>query len=282
MKINHYIFLGVWCALAAGGLQATAQDTAKRQKTSLPVLNVPHTAAPPVIDGNLDDPAWSHSATIPQLGPCLGGVGKDQIALFPTTVRLVWDADYLYVAFECIGDHIDVDSAAKHDSNLYLHDACEVFLDPVGDGRQYMEFQISPLGQTLDVLHLLAVPPEYTSTGRLTPLLADHKLRTLREWEADGLQVASGRIRRNGKVIGWTVELAIPAAAIMNCRGLKSFAPGEIRANFSRYEWQTLPGTDKRDLLPMYWSPVEFGCPHLSAGLMGRLVLLEGVAPSAP
>jgi len=74
-------------------------------------------------------------------------------------------------------------------------------------------------------------------------------------------------------VTGWTVELAIPAAAIMKRRGLNIFVPGEIRANFARYDYQAAPGTGERDLFPMYWSPVQFGCPHISAGLMGRLAL---------
>jgi hypothetical protein len=264
----------VLCALANCGCQAIPHDAAgEGQEPPPPVLAVPCVAAPPVIDGTLDDAAWAHAAIIPRLGPAHGGAGKDRIARLPTTVRVAWDANCLYVAFACMDDHIDADPAAKHDSDLYRHDACELFLDPVGDGRQYLEFQISPLGQTLDLVYLLTAPPEYTAAGRLTDSFFAREVWFFREWEAAGLQVASGRLRHDGAVTGWTVELAIPAAAIMKRRGLNSFVPGELRANFARYDWQPDPGTGKRELLPMYWAPVAFGCPHISAGLMGRLVL---------
>lgn len=268
-----------WCVLAFCGcrtLPRNAEEWPAPPAPPLPALTVPRLVVvpPPVIDGVLDDAAWAHAAVIRGLGPSLGGVrDQERIDRIPTTVRVLWDTNALYLAFECLDDHIDVDPDAKHDSDLYLHDVCEVFLDPVGDGRQYMEIQVSPNGQTLDMVYLLTAPPEYTAAGRLTPSCAARELWRFREWEAVGLRAASGRIRRNGTVAGWTVELAIPAAPIMRRRGLSTFEPGEIRANFARYDWQPDPATGRRDLLPMYWSPVARGCPHLSAGRMGRLVL---------
>jgi hypothetical protein len=267
------------CALAVCGCRTVARSTAESHASPLPELAVPR-VTPPVIDGALDDATWTHAATIRGLGPCRGGTRlQGRIDQIPTTVRVAWDTNALYVAFECLDDHIDTDPVAKHDADLYLHDVCEVFLDPVGDGRQYTEIQVTPDGQTLDMIHLLTAAPEYTKTGRLTPAFSSRELWRFREWEAEGLRVACGRLQRDGATIGWTVEMAIPAAPVMRRRGLSTFVPGEIRANFARYDWQPVPATGKRDLLPMYWTPVESGCPHISAGMMGRLLLASEAAP---
>jgi len=238
----------------------------------LPVLHVPRAATSPVIDGELDDAAWHQAARIENPGSALG-VPHARVDHIPTTIMVTWDTNWLYVAFACTDDQIDFDPAAAHDSDLYLHDACEVFLDPVGDGRQYVEIQVSPAGQTLDMVHLMTAPPEYTAKGRLTPAFASRERWSFREWEATGLRVSSGRIKQKGVVVGWTVELAIPAAPILKRRGLTAFPPGELRANFARYDWQVSAPDAKRTLLPVYWSPVEYGCPHISAARMGRLIL---------
>ena len=273
MKTTIYL-CGLGCALVACGCRTVTHDASGRQTRSLPVLSVPRAAASPVIDGALDDAVWACAATIRGLGPSRGGdADRGRIALLPTTIRVAWDTNALYIAFECLDKRIDVNPAARYDGDLYLNDVCEVFLDPVGDGRQYMEIQVDPDGQTLDMVHLLTAPPEYTPTGRLTPAFSQRERWSFREWEATGLRTGSGRLRLDGAAVGWTVELAIPAAPIMKRRGVSTFMPGEIRANFTRHDWTVDPGTGMRALLPMYWSPVEHGCPHISAGLMGRLAL---------
>jgi len=259
--------------MLAAGSTAIAGDRAE-SPADVPVLTVPYASAPPVVDGVLDDSLWSGAVAVRELHAARDRpADQERMDRRPTTIRVAWDAGFLYVAFECLDDHIDVDPALKHDDALYLHDVCEVFLDPVGDGLQYLEIQVSPLGQTIDLVHLMTTAPVYTATGRLPQALVDRDFWSFREWEADGLRAAAGRIRQGDKVIGWTVELAIPAAAALRRPGLTSYVAGEIRANFARYDYQQAPGMDERQLVPMYWSSVEWGCPHISAGLMGRLEL---------
>lgn len=239
----------------------------------VPLLRVPHAVVAPLIDGRLDDPAWQQAGVIKGLAPCRGGTYQDRIDRIPTTVRVTWDTNCLYVAFECYDEAIDVDAESRHDSDIYRHDACEVFLDGMGDGRQYVEIQASPLGQTLDLMHVLTTEPRYTSSGRLTPAVSTRDWWSFREWDMAGLRVATATITRGETVIGWSTEMAIPAAPVVRRQGRTTYGPGELRANFMRYDWQPKPGTGKRELIHMNWAPVEHGCPHISAGSMGRLVL---------
>ncbi|HCE42587.1 MAG TPA: hypothetical protein DET40_03465 [Lentisphaeria bacterium] len=239
----------------------------------VPSLDVPLLATPPVIDGKLDDPAWKDAAVIKGLRSSRGKNYQDKIDKIPTTIRVLWDENYLYVGFECIDADIYSSGKMKHDEDLYKEDVCEVFIDGKGDGRQYVEIQATPDGESLDLMYVFTGDPEYTSELRMTPEFCDKERWGFREWNMEGLRTAGSRIERDGKIVGWSVEMAIPAAAVVKRQGLKNFVPMEIRANFMRYDWPADEKTGKRDLLHMNWSPVLKGCPHISPSSMGRLVL---------
>lgn len=266
---------GAWLALLTLGLCGccATRPAATAELDGLPVLIVPHADIPPVVDGVLDDPVWQHAAIIKGLKPSLGGRYQDRIDKIPTTVRVAWDTNNLYVAFECVDSDVYTTGKLKHDDDLYQEDVCEVFIDGKGDGRQYVEIQVSPLGATLDMMYLLTATPEYTAGKRFTPQFAQTDRWCFREWEMQGLQAASKLVMRDGRVVGWTTEIAIPAESIMKRRGKKAYEPCELRANFMRYDWPLNPKTGKRALLHMNWSPVLGGCPHISPAAMGRLEL---------
>lgn len=248
-------------------LVAAAWGMAAEAAPALPELRVPRAAAPPAIDGRLDDPCWAAAGVIGALQPALGQRRGPLLDRLATRIAVVWDPDALYLSFACTDDEIFAEGKAVHDGNIYLEDVCEVFLDAKGDGRQWIELQINPLNQTLDLMSL------DVGSGAALPnrRLADTRdLFSFRGWEAEGWRTATGRI--DG---GWTVEMAIPAPVLAKRLGAKALAPGRMRANFMRYDHRPRPD-GKRDLLQMNWSPVAHGCPHLSPTAMGVLELVEG------
>jgi hypothetical protein len=238
-----------------------------------PRLAVPHTAVSPVIDGSLTDSVWGQAAVIASLRPALGGdlAEADRI---PTVVRVLWHEDFLFVAFECRDDDIFVSGKMQRDNDLYKEDVAEVFLDGGGDGRQWIEIQVSPLGEVLDLMFVLAGDPEHTDALRLTDELVSRQLFSFREWNLAGLSRAVGRMEENGRVVGWTVEMGIPAAAIMSRHGRERLEPMVLRGNFLRYDHRPKPDGEGRDLIPVNWAPVQHGCPHISPGAMGFLELM--------
>lgn len=245
-------------------------------RVSRPRIEVPRTDDPPAIDGDLTDDVWDGAAVLHGLGPCVDGRHRDRIEQTPTEVRVLWDKKHLYVSFACMDDDIFCSGKLRHDENLYTEDVCEVFLDGVGDGRQWIEIQGNPSGESLDMMHLLTTEAEQVSSGRLLEDIARRDLWRFRQWDMKGLQIKSGRLRRDGKVTGWTLEMAIPAGPVVKRLGLKGFQPMYLRANFIRYDWQAARNGAKRDLVHMNWSPVQFGCPHISPGAMGHLLLQAG------
>jgi hypothetical protein len=235
---------------------------------TVPALAVPHTAVPPVIDGSLTDEVWLAAASLPALLPALGAAAGP-IAALPTTVRVLWDEQYLYVGFECMDSDIFCTGTRKHDELLFQEDVCEVFIDGVGDGRQYVEVQVNPAGVNLDLMYVFTRDADYTPEMRLTPELCRTDRWKFLEWEMTGLRTAA---RTNAS--GWTAELAIPAESIMKRKDSPVFLPAEIRANFIRYDWPVSLATRQRDLLQQNWSPVLIGNPHNSPARMGRLMLM--------
>jgi hypothetical protein len=238
-----------------------------------PRLAVPHAAAAPVIDGALTDPAWTQAAVIASLRPALGG-DPAEVAQTPTVVRVLWREEFLFVAFECRDDDIFVTGKMLRDNDLYKEDVVEVFLDGGGDGRQWIEIQVSPLGEVLDLMFVLAGDPEHNDALRLTDELVSRHLFSFREWNLAGLTRAVGRMEEGGRGVGWTVEMAIPAAAVICRHGREPLQPMVLRANFLRYDHRPKPDGEGRNLIPMNWAPVQHGCPHISPAAMGFLELM--------
>ena len=270
-------FLSVWTGILlclAGCQTAPVTQSGQMIMGSVPSLAVPRTDTPPVIDGSLSDDVWSNAVVIPALFPASKAKGA-QLAVLPTTVRVLWDAQYLYVGFECEGSDIFCSGTMRHDDLLYKEDVCEVFIDGVGDGRQFIELQVNPDDTNLDLMYVFTKEADYTSDMRLTPVLCERDRWKFLEWEMTGLRTAGKRILRDGKVAGWSVEMAIPAESIMRRKGSALFFPAQIRANFIRYAHPLSAKTGQRGLLQMNWSPVLLGNPHNSPARMGQVNLID-------
>ena len=112
-----------------------------------PALDVPHATSAPVLDGDLSETAWATAAVIGKLLPPLGSsTDAGDAAPLPTTVRVLWDAEALYVAFSCDDPDVLCSGTLGHDGNLYTEDVAEVFLDAVGDARSFLEIEVAPDG----------------------------------------------------------------------------------------------------------------------------------------
>lgn len=237
----------------------------------LPSLAVPHSPRPPLLNASPDDPAWKTAAEIPALAPSLL-LGDKMPTPPPTRVSVLWDRDFLYVRFVC-EDHDVYTPFSDRDAPHYQGDVAEVFLDPVGDGRQYFEFELSPRGGIFDQYFVLTAEPRSDEYGRLVPEVAERDLWSNLSWNCDGLKTAAKILRQGGQDSGWIAEFALPAAALLKRLGRKEFGPQALRANFLRYDWQPKPGEKDRDLAAANWSAVVRGCPHLSPSRMGLLRL---------
>jgi len=235
-----------------------------------PALQVPFAVTPPRLDADPGDPVWEHAAVVPAL-PLQLNVGPD-LQPIATEVRLLWDPGWLYVRFTCTDSELYTPLAGR-DAALYNGDVVEVFLDPVGDGRHYVEFEVNPRNDVLDSIHLFTAEPRCDDNNLLlSELHRDHW--SFLAWNADEFRSAARRLETDGTVVGWIADFAIPAAGVLKRRGLKAFEPMRMRANFVRYD-RLLLANGRRAFVPMSWGRGMAGCPHVSPAAMRTLELLR-------
>ena len=263
--------------LCAAPVLSAPVETGALSSPRLPSLEVPRAKIAPLVSADVLDPAWRQSARLETLGLALGE-GSKGLAPLPTQVLAQWDEKFLYVRFVCKDAAIYAPFTAR-DSTVYQGDCAEVFLDVVGDGRQVVELQLSPSGGIFDQQILLTTEARYDENLVLTNEVLSRDFWTDLGWNMKDLKTAYSLTKT-----GWIADFAIPAEAILRRRGLKTFEPMTIRANFLRYDWAP-DNTDawgikdatgqKRRLNAHNWAPVKHGSPHISPAAMGFLKLVE-------
>jgi hypothetical protein len=107
------------------------------------------TCGPMVVDGNLDEPSWKKAPWTELFGHI---EDEDHVPCLATRAKMLWDDDYFYVAAD-LEDPDVWGTFTKRDSPICGEDTdFEVFIDPDGDGQNYMEFEQNALNCVWDLL----------------------------------------------------------------------------------------------------------------------------------
>ena len=178
------------------------------------------------IDGDLTKAVWQDAAWTDDFVDIEGG--KRPLPRFRTRAKMLWDERCFYVAVEMEEPHV-WGTLAERDCIVFQDNDFEVFIDPDGDNHLYYELEVNALNTVWDLL--LAKP--YRDGGP-----------AINGWDIAGLKTAvqiQGTLNDAADTDkGWTVEIALPWAALKECAN--SPAPplhgDRWRMNFSRVEWQ--------------------------------------------
>jgi len=205
--------LGSLCAIVVVWLSISA---AAGELPTAPVFRAPMA---PVLDGRLEgDPAWVHA---PAIGPFrrLGSVQEPR----RTTCRVLWDDDWLYVAYRCDEPSMDQVHATARDGDnmMWQNDGIEVFVLPE-KAKRFFQIIVNTIG---------------------------NRINYARDLEADLLRTVGLEGTRAAAVQGkdhWTAELAISFKAI----GVRPLAGARWQGNFGRNV--TVGG-----LKHLSWSPLK-------------------------
>jgi len=211
------------------------------------------TAEPIRIDGELDEPAW-------QKAPVLGfffPVSYEK-PLSPTEGRLLWDDQYLYVAFSAADKDIGGE-LTKRDSPTCLEDVLEVFLQPDPQKGSYCNFEINALETIYDA---------YCPDPAQKRNFAREKL-----WNCRDLTVKAkieGTLNKKEDIDKrWQMEIAIPFSAIPSLEGRPPSPGDQWRFHLARYDYSVylpdgkeLTSTARLSRLNFHlysdWSPLQF------------------------
>jgi hypothetical protein len=175
---------------------------------------------PIVIDGKLDDAAWTGAVVIDDFRlPWLADAPR---ARKGTRARMLWDDDSLYVGADMDDADLYADITA-HDGNTWENDVFEVFLKPAAEEPAYYEFHVTPANTRFDLFL-----PRRGHVGRFKAaqtfaIESAVKLRgTLDQW-ADRDE-------------GWSVEIRIPWADLAPTGG-RPASGAEWRFALCRYDF---------------------------------------------
>ena len=177
--------------LLLNGLAAAADKYTELQGLGLlPEYVVKSIQEKMVVDGKLSEPAWSQAPPITLMFPWDFQTGKKQ----KTTVRMVRNADTLYVGYEAE----DTDITATHekrDDATYKDDCVEIFIKPSQETASYFGMEMNARGVLFD--YFFPFPKDLDKDLNFEGVQLKTRLRgTLNQ--------------RNDQDSGWTLEVAIP------------------------------------------------------------------------
>jgi hypothetical protein len=241
---------GFGCLLVLLGLVQAAR--------SVPAVDisryvVKRTSGPINIDGVIDEPSWKAAAST---GPFAlnDGSGPPQNRV---EAKMLWDDEKLYFAFEC--DDTDLFATMKRrDEHLWEEEAVEMFIDPDGDGKNYLELQVNPLGTFLDIFILTPVVPipyeSYTIPAK---------------W---AVKVNGSVNRSSDRDHGWTAEVLLPLKEAVTAPHLPPEDGDRWRLGLYRIERRPLMQLIawSPTLKPSFHTPSRFGEITFSTKMAGR------------
>jgi len=273
-KVAASILFGLSLCLALG---CQASPSAESRSPVLSFVVVNHAVTAPLLTADPNDPVWAGAPLIHGFSLSLGSPPKDQV--LPTDVRLLWDKDRLYVRFTCLGPKPESPFGNTHDGKHYQGDAVEVFIDPVGDGRQYFEFQHSAAGGLLDQNTTLTADAESDAKGRLVQRVLQRDYWPNLSYDMADVKVVDS-VTPAGEQFMWIADFSFPALGVLKRTGKTTFEPMTLRLNLMRYHWTGPIEQADRKLIATNWSPVTWGCPHQSPAAMGTIELVNKPQPT--
>ena len=187
-KLRIVACLAAGLLMAAGlPFAAPASDASARSAAAAaPILA--KTPAPPVIDGVLDDAAWTAGMKYDGFKTFKPDYGKE--ASQKTEAFISYDAENFYFAFRCFdSEPSKVKAAMSKRDNIFQDDIIFIVLDTFDDAQSGYSFMLNPLGIQGDGM--------VDVNGNLSPSF-------------DTVWYSKGRIDDQG----WTVEARVPLQSI--------------------------------------------------------------------
>lgn len=213
---------------------------------SQPFYSIFSTSIPIIIDGKLDEVAWTAA---PDVGafkfPWWQSGNQEQ-----TVSKLLWDCENLYVSFIVEDPHISAEKT-QHDSAVFQDDCVEVFTAPNPDQPlTYFNIEMNVRGVFLDQFHLQPGVP------------------MTEEWNGEGIKIATsivGTLNDDSDTDKyWILEAAIPFSNFAQVAKNIPPKPGEIwHLNLNRLGGKTNPQysqlSPSQTPKPQFHAPQDFG-----------------------
>ena len=200
--------------------QSPARDGAGSGPNSpLPTYTAARRQGPIHIDGVLDESDWKRAASTGPFVQSLTGASTK----YRTEAKLLYDDEFLYVAFTCEDEDVWSDFT-HHDDKIYTQEAVELFVDADGDGKTYNELEIAPTNATFDAYFPARRQGMDLSweSGMVSAVKVDGTLNNPSDLDK-----------------GWVAEAKIPLKSFASPPHMPPLAGDKWRINLYRLDWHT-------------------------------------------
>lgn len=207
-----------------------------------PTLDIRRASSAIDIDGRGTDRAWARAQRTPIW---VNPVSGERVEGGDAWAKMLWDDENLYVLMHARDPDI-WSTITERDGDLWDEEVLEFYADPTREGRNYLEFQINPLGAVFDAVF-------QRPTNRDLP--------RARAQNIEGMQTAvhvSGTTdKRDDTDRSWSAELLIPLAHLPSLE-LPVENGDAMGVNFYRYNRPA----DREHPITSAWSVVGAGSFH--------------------
>jgi hypothetical protein len=234
-------------------------------------------STPPKIDGVVETGEWAAGEWMVLTDVVTGNQPEHA-----SSASLLWDDDRLYLAFRFADTNVwarttERDSPGQPGFKAYTENFATVYLDPDGDGRDYVEMHFSPAGAINDKWQ---TAPWRGDARRECGIPENATAEAHWESNCEGMRSAvavEGSLNDpRDKDSGWNAEVAIPFSAMKRFSG-RDACPPRVGA-----AWRVLIGRRHQveaaaSSAASYWTWPVLGAPncHLPSR-WGRVVFLNG------
>jgi hypothetical protein len=163
------------------------------------------------LDGNIGKPVWSNATEAKLLETEFGGNPSQK-----TTVKVLWNEEYLYIGFKCEDDEI-IATYTEYNDPLYLEEVVEVFIDDNLDFKSYAEFEVNPLNTLLYYNILNDLKGNFKKFARVD-------------------KIVHTAVLRQDEQNSWSVEIAIPFSEFVTSKNNPPIAGDKWFVNFYRID----------------------------------------------
>ena len=151
--MSSYKRMYAWsCALAlTAAIGYAAGEEPALMPPPVPEVTLRATKNPPLLDGVLDEDCWADNAL--RLTGFTYNRSPVELADPQTVVRVVYDKDNIYFAFECLEPLVAdiVANTPNRDGQVWVDDCIDFFIDPEADDKAYYQLAVNPRGVLMDI-----------------------------------------------------------------------------------------------------------------------------------
>jgi hypothetical protein len=175
------------------------------------------------------DAGWARAASF-SFGP----------EAYRTEFRALWGPEGLSLRFDAV-DPSPWHTLTERDAPLWEEEVVEIFIDPDGDGRDYVEIEISPANVVTDLMMFRGDPEKRSDIG----------------WDFAGIETQVESVTE--PFTGWTAVAFLPWSGFTGVTGFPAAgspaAGNHWRCNVFRIKRPGGPSEPERDAVYAAWSP---------------------------